>query len=197
MSGIERITAKILEQAGLQAENRMNYATEAAEKAEAGLKKRFDRTQESERKKASAEGDEAAKRIVANVMLEGRKKKLSAKQDAVSLVFSQVVDKMAGLPEKDYIDFLGNLAVPVLNNADNELILNNKDREEIGEKLLKSLEKKAPGKKVELSGETISTAGGLVVKCGDIQTNLTLESILRLERERLEADVVGILFESE
>jgi vacuolar-type H+-ATPase subunit E/Vma4 len=39
--------------------------------------------------------------------------------------------------------------------------------------------------------------GGLIVKSGDIQINLTLESILRLEREKLESDVVGILFGSE
>ena len=101
MSGIDRITSKILDQAKLQAENRVNYAKETAEKAEANLKKRFDRTMEAERRKAEDEGAEAAKRVIANVMLEGRKKKLAARQDAVNLVFDKAVEKIAGLPEKD------------------------------------------------------------------------------------------------
>ena len=197
MSGIDRITDKIIEQARLQAKNRVNYALEAAEKAEANLTKRFNRTMESEKKHAASDGDEAAKRVIANVKLEGRKKKLSARQDAVNLVFDKAVEIMAGLPEKDYIEFLSDLAVSVLGKGENHLILNAEDRERLGTKLLKVVIGKAPKKTVVISDETVKSSGGLVVRNGDIQTNLTLESIIRLEREKLEADVVGIIFESE
>ena len=67
----------------------------------------------------------------------------------------------------------------------------------MGNKIIKILEEKVPGMKVTVSEETVSSSGGLVVRNGDIQTNLTLESIIRLEREKLEADVVGLIFESE
>ena len=197
MSGIDRITSKILDQAKLQAENRVNYAKETAEKAEANLKKRFDRTMEAERRKAEDEGAEAAKRVIANVMLEGRKKKLSARQDAVNLVFDKAVEKIAGLPEKEYVSFLGNLAASVMTDGDNVIILNKKDKEKVGGKLLEVLKKMAPGMKVSVSDEIVASTGGLVVRNGDIQTNLTLESLIRLEREKLEADVVGLIFESE
>ncbi len=197
MSGIDRITAKILDQAKLQAENRVDYARETAKKAEAGLKKRFNRTMEAERIKAAEEGDEAAKRVIANVMLEGRKKKLAARQDAVNLVFEKVITEMTGLPEKDYIEFLAGLALPVLKKGENELILNNRDKNTIGMKLLKMLKAKSPDMMVVVSDESVLSAGGLVVKNGNIQTNLTMESIIRLEREKLETDVVGLIFESE
>ena len=197
MSGIDRITAKILEQAKLQAENRVDYAREATEKAEAGLKKRFNRTLEAERIKAAKEGDEAAKRVIANVMLEGRKKKLAARQDAVNLVFEKAINEMTGLPEKDYIEFLADIAAPVLKKGKNELILNNRDKKAVGMKLLKILKEKSPEMMVVVSDESVLSAGGLVVKNGNIQTNLTMESIIRLEREKLETDVVGLIFESE
>ena len=197
MSGIDRITSKIIDQARLQAENRVNYARETAEKAESNIQKRFDRTIESERKKAEQEGAEAAKRILANVMLEGRKKKLSARQNTVNLVFDRAVEKMAGFPEQEYIKFLAKLASTVLDKGENKLILNARDKENVSSKLLKELVRAHPGMKISLADETVSSAGGLVVRNGDIQTNLTLESIIRLEREKLEADVVGLLFESE
>jgi len=197
MSGIDRITDKILEQAKLQAANRVNYAKETAQKTEASLMKRFDRTVEAEKRRALAEGEEAAKRVIANVKLEGRKKKLAARQEAVNLVFDRAVEKMAGLPEKDYLEFLSDLAVSVLGEGENQLILNSRDREALGSKLNKAVSKKAPEMKTVISEETVSSAGGLIVRNGDIQTNLTLESIIRLEREKLEADVVRIVFESE
>ncbi|MFO7612130.1 MAG: V-type ATP synthase subunit E family protein [Clostridia bacterium] len=197
MSGIEMITARIIEQAKLQAENRVNYAAETAAKAEEDLKKRFDRTLESEKAKAETEGADAARRVVANSMLEGRKKKLAAMQKAISTVFDKSVERLQVLPRKEYIDFLTNLAVPVLTEGDNILKLNDRDCSEIGSDLVESIEKKAPGMKVSISEECLKSAGGLMVMNGDIQTNLTLESIIRLGRERMEAEVVRILFERE
>lgn len=197
MSGIDRITEKILDQARLQAENKVAYSKEATEKAEASLEKRFDRTMEAEKKRAIDEGAESAKRVIANVKLEGRKKKLAARQDAVNLVFDSAVKKMACLPEKEYVRFLANIAMPALGKGKNELILNTRDRDSVGIKIIEILEEKVPDMKVAVSEETVSSLGGLVVRNGDIQTNLTLESIIRLEREKLEADVVGLIFESE
>ncbi|HPQ47828.1 MAG TPA: V-type ATP synthase subunit E family protein [Clostridia bacterium] len=197
MSGIDRITEKIINQAELQAGNRISYAEEEAKKAMAGLEKRFERTLEHELKKAEDQGRENAGRIIANARLEGRKKKLAARQDTVKQVFDLVAERLSNLPAKDYMEFLCNLALPVLDEEENSIILNEKDRKAIGKDLTKMLSEKSSGRKVVLSDETARTIGGLIVKSGDIQTNLTLESILRLEREKLESDVVGILFGSE
>lgn len=197
MSGIDRITEKILNQAELQAKNRISYAGEEAEKARSNLEKRFERTKEHEIMKAVEQGKEAADRIIANARLEGRKKKLSAKQDTVNEVFKRVIERLAGLPDEEYVEFLLKMALPVLDDEQNSVILNKKDKAAVGPKLIEALSGKSPGKKIELSDETTQTAGGLIVRSGDIQTNLTLESLIRLEREKLEADVVEILFGSE
>ena len=197
MSGIDRITDKILGQARLQAENRVNYSKEAARKNEANLQKRFDRTLEAEKKHAEDKGDEAAKRVIANVMLEGRKKKLAARQEAVNRVFEKAMEKLVAMPEDAYTAFLADLAAGVLGKGKNELILNTSDAGRVGPGLVKALEGRVSGADVVLSEENVSAMGGLIVRNGDIQTNLTIESIMRLEREKLEADVVGIIFESE
>ncbi|MCD6322871.1 MAG: hypothetical protein J7L77_07570 [Clostridiales bacterium] len=197
MSGIDRITEKILDQARLQAENKIAYSKEVAENAEAGLERRFDRTMEAEKKRATNEGAESAKRVIANVKLEGRKKKLAVRQDAVNLVFDKAGEQMANLPEKEYIRFLAKIARPALEKGKNELILNARDRDAVGIKIIEMLKEKSPDVKVAVSEETVSSTGGLIVRNGDIQTNLTIESIIRLEREKLEADVAGLIFESE
>lgn len=197
MSGIDRITEKILEQARLQAANRIAYAKETAQKEEAGLEKRFNRTMEAEKRRAEDDGNEAAKRVIANVRLEGRKLKLSARQEAVNLVFDKAVEKIAGLPKKQYVDFLASLALKAAEDGCNKLILNTRDKEAVGEELLKAIAAEDDSFEMEIAEETVTAAGGLIIRNGDIQTNLTLESIIRLEREKLEAEVVGIIFESE
>ncbi|MBN2557121.1 MAG: hypothetical protein JXB33_00050 [Clostridia bacterium] len=191
------ITARIIEQAKLQAENRVNYAAEAAARAEEDLRKRFERTLEAEKARALAEGDDAARRVIANSMLEGRKKKLAVMQEAISAVFDKSIERLKSLPRKEYIDLLTSLAVPALTEGGNVIKLNKRDCAEIGSDLLGSIERKAPGMKVSISGECLKSEGGLMVMNGDIQTNLTFESIIRLGRERMESEVVRILFERE
>lgn len=197
MSGIDRITEKILNQAKLQAENTVSHANEEAVKNRQNLEKRFERTLEHEHKRAEAKGKEAAGRIIANTSLEGRKSRLAARQEIVDRVFEEVKTRLAGLPEKEYLDFLCSLAIPFLSKDDNTLILSEKDADSIGEKLVGMLMDKSKGMKIGLSDERARTAGGLIVKSGDIQINLTLEAMTRVEREKLETEVVGILFESE
>jgi V/A-type H+-transporting ATPase subunit E len=194
MSGIERITDKIFEQARLQADNRVEYAREKAEKEKEALGKRLARTMEAEIAKAEAEGGSQADRIVADVMLEGRKKKLAVKQKAVANVFERALDSIVEMPVDDYADFLIRMILPALEKGENELIFNEKDAKDVGEKVLEKLSSKAAGMKVKISKERLDAKGGVIVKNGDIQTNLTLESIVRMEKEKLEPDVVQILF---
>lgn len=194
MSGIERITEKILEQARLQAENRVEYAREKAENQKEALGKRLQRAMEAEIERAGAEGESQADRIVADVMLEGRKKKLTVKQNAVAKAFDKALDGIVGMPADDYADFLCKMIIPALDEGGNELVFNEKDAEGVGQNVLEKLSSQAAGMKVDISKERLNAKGGVIVKNGDIQTNLTLESVIRMEKERLEPEVVQILF---
>lgn len=197
MSGIDKITEKILEQAELQAENRLKNAREKAQQDKAELNKRLKRIREAEIVRAELEGKSQATRIVGDVMLEGRKKRLSARQNAVNQVFDEALDRIIKLSDDEYVEFISKMVVPFLDNGENELMLSEKDAKKIGEKLIERLANKVPEKKVSISKENISSIGGVIVRNGYIQTNLTLEAVFRQEKARLEPQVVDILFGTE
>lgn len=195
MSGIDRIIDKIISQANIQAENETNYVLSKIEKSEKEQKKRFDRSMEGEIAHAKKRASEEYKRVIADAMLECRKNLLNEKVQVINEVFDKTLIHLTKLPETSYINMLANMAKMVLVEGENEIILNTNDNKNIGAKLVKTLKENNKEYNISLSNKTIKSSGGLIVKNGDIQTNLTFEAVLRVEREKLEGEVVKLLFE--
>lgn len=193
MSGLDLIIEKIITQANTQADNEMQYAKSQIDKQLSEQKVRFDRGMESELSHAKAKGEEEYKRVIAGAMLEGRKNILNTKVDIINDVFDRALQQLSDLPEKEYVDLLVHLSETSFVKGENTVILNAKDKKNIGSKLIAKLKEK--GIDAVISEETIKSLGGLIVKNGQIQMNLTFESIIRVEREKLESEVVRMLFE--
>jgi len=195
MSGIDRIIDKIITQANIQSENEKEYVASKIKEHEIEQEKRFKRTMESEIAHAKVKASDEYKRVIADAMLECRKNILKEKVEIVNEVFGKTLNYLTNLPESSYINMLVNLSKNILIEGENEIILNAKDNKAIGDELVNKL-KSSNGKiKVTLSKTTNNSIGGLVVKNGDIQTNLTFEAVLRVEKEKLESEVVKLLFE--
>jgi V/A-type H+-transporting ATPase subunit E len=94
---------------------------------------------------------------------------------------------------EEYIIFLTNqiIAIP---KCEGYLILNESDREKIGEKLINSVNEKLNGKKVILSNETQKASGGFVLKRGNIEINSTFETILNSMKDELTGEIASALF---
>ncbi len=194
MSGIDLIIEKIISQANLQAVNELKYVNSKIDKNFEEQKKRFKRTLESELAHAVVKAQEEHKRVIAGAMLESRKNLLQTKVDLINEVFDKTLEHLMGLSTNEKVGFLANIAKGSLLVGENELVLNSSDKKEIGSKLVKELSADKT-KKVSLCEETIDVCGGLVIRNDKIQTNLTYAAILRVEREKLEGEVVKLLFE--
>ncbi|MBN2852150.1 MAG: hypothetical protein JXQ23_05375 [Clostridia bacterium] len=193
MSGLDLIIEKIITQANTQADNEMQYVKTQIDKQLSEQKSRFERGMEIEINHAKAKGEEEYKRVIASAMLESRKNILNQKVEIINDVFSQALQKLSELPEQEYIDLLIHISKASFEKGANTIILNERDQKTIGKKLAAKL--KEEGIEVQISDETNKSLGGLIVKNGQIQTNLTFESIIRAEREKLESEVVRMLFE--
>ena len=127
--------------------------------------------------------------------MEARKSLLALKQEMVSESFETARKKIVGLPEQQYIALLAKLAADASVTGDEEIVLNARDREAIGEKLAAAVNKKLQGGKLRISESVGEFDGGLILRRGSIEVNCTIELLVELCRSDMSAEIAGVLFE--
>ena len=227
MNGIEKITAKIRQDADAEVAALMAQTEEkvAAIQAEAAAKAQQERDAILTRgRKASAERLE---RLESAAQMEQRKLALAAKQEVVGEAFEKAVDYLCELPEAEMVKLLTALAVEAASTGREALIFSVKDRARIGKQvviaaneiLAKDAAPELPaafgdskvgaflGKVVNtasaqikgtaqltLSEHTRPIRGGFIMVDDNMEINCTFETLVRLQREKLEREVANVLF---
>lgn len=227
MEGIEKITAKIVQDA--QAEiTRMNQETDEkvrsiAEAAQAQADK--------ETAETLARGQRAAQerleRLKSAAKMEQRKLELAARQEMLAEAFELALEKLCSLPEEAYVQLLTRLVLEASSTGKEQLVFSPQDRARVGkqvvvaanEAMVKQVAPELPdaitdtkvgaflGKVVNsttamvtgtgmltLSEETRPMKGGFVLVDGDVEVNCAFETLVRLQREKLEKEVDQVLF---
>jgi V/A-type H+-transporting ATPase subunit E len=177
---VDAILAQAEQQcAGIRSEYDKQAAALYAERLRAGVKETQDQVDGTER----------------IARMEGRKSILSAKQALIGESFRRALDKIVSLPEEDYVAFLAKLAARASVTGEEEILLNTRDREAIGAKLVKAANALLPNGKLSLSDETRDIAGGLILRRGSIEANCSAELLVELSQSDLSAKVAEILFQ--
>ena len=190
---IENITQKILSEANANREVTIKNAEtrssqiidEAKVQAEAIMKKIAE--------KAEKDAETLKSRKVSAAELQGKKMMLSAKQDAIKKGFDVALGKLKEMPEDKYINFMADEIVKI-PNCEGTIILNEQDRKEIGEKLVKAVNDRLKGEKITLSNNTVQSSGGFILKNGKVEINSTFETLLNAIRDELTYAVANVLF---
>ena len=142
--------------------------------------------------KATQDQVDSAQRIA---RMEGRKGLLAVKQELVSESFGKALEQIVSLPEEQYTAFLAKLAAEAAVTGDEEIVLNARDRERLGKKLLQALRARLPESKLTLADETGDFAGGLILRRGSVEVNCTAELLVELSQGELSAKVAEVLFQ--
>lgn len=131
--------------------------------------------------------------------MEARKGVLTLKQEMVSASFDKACEMLVGLPTAEYTELLAKLAADAAVTGEEELVLNGKDKADIGEAVVKAANAKLSAKGVKagltLSDTEGSFAGGLILHRGSIEVNCTVELLVELCRGEMSAALAGVLFE--
>lgn len=190
---IENITEKILSEAKNIAESSLKEAENNSNEKINEAKKKADLIINEAAQKAKIESSVLISRKVSSGELQERKMILGAKQEAIKKSFNIALKKLSTMDEENYINFLVN---EILNNTncEGEIILNETDKVNIGEKLVKTVNDKLKEEKVVLSDHTAQTSGGFILKNGDIEVNSTFEALLESIKEGLTFEVANALF---
>lgn len=199
MPGVEKLKSKILEEARLTAGIQIERAEKEADAVRESARCEAARKSEEILSRSSCEAEERKRRILAYAGLEARKRRLQTKQELVDEVFKKAIFSLNSIPESEYVNILAGMIASLVKSGNEEIILSEKDRKAIGVKLEKTVNEhlKAAGRPafVKLSRETRNQNGGFILRTGDTEVNHSFDTVLRVQREQLEGEVVKTLFE--
>lgn len=199
MNGIEKITQRI--EADTQQE--VNAILEKARTEAAGILADYEEKAQAEYDRALSKGKTDAayhvERMAGVAELEGRKRKLAAKQEMLDKAFDTALQKLLGLPEQQYTDLLVKLAVSGTSTGKEALIFSVKDRPRYGKQVViaanSQLEAMGRTAGLTLSEESRDFEGGLYIQDGNIENNCTFSTIVRMLRQQMGSEVAKLLFD--
>ena len=198
MEGIEKITARIIEDAereiaAMQQETEeevntlLAQAQTEAEQESMELLVRGRRAAEERRERLSSSAD-----------MECRKLELAAKQELLQQSFDAALEELCALPQERYATLLSALAVEASSSGRERMILSVRDADRLGEEIVKAanaaLQKAGRRGELTLSQETRPIPGGFILAEGDVELNCAFDTLIQLQREKLEKEVAAILF---
>ena len=227
MEGIEKITAKIAEDAQAEVNRLMAETSEKVKAIQTSAAAQAQQEANEIVEKGRMAASERLERLSSAAQMERRKLELSAKQEVLGEAFDLALSKLCALPEKDYIDLLTKLALEASSSGKERLIFSQKDRNKVGKQVVIAanealVKERAPALPEEvtkskvgafvdklvhstaaavtgagmltLSQETRDIQGGFIMVDGDVEINCAFETLVRLQREKLERKVADALF---
>lgn len=194
MDGIEKITARIREDAQRDAEQLRQQAQEKA----AQIAQQYDQQAQRECAAILAKGEKDAaerlERLESAAGMEQRKLELAAKQQVLAEAFELALEKLCALPEQEYIDLLAELAVKAAGSGTGELIFSVKDRARVGKQAVMAANERLQTGGLTLSTQTRPIRGGFILCDGDVEVNCAFETLVYMNKEKLEKAAADILF---
>lgn len=195
MKGTEKIIAHIRADAQAEADAIISEAKKQCAAIKADYDKKAEDSYAAKIRagvRACEDVSESRNRIA---QMESKKDLLALKQEMVGAGFDRAAEKILSMPGKEYTDFLTKLVVRSSSSGDEEVILNEKDRAECGEELVRAANAQIPGGKLTLSSETGDFSGGVILRRGAVEVNSTLELLIGLCRSDMSAQLAKVLFE--
>lgn len=195
MDGIERITNQITEDVRQETAQIEAQAKKDAE----GIMARYEAQAAKESAELVARGqkaaDERVERLGSVARLEAKKVVLAAKQEMVGEAFELALEKLCALPEADYIALLSKLAGGAVKTGREQVILSQKDRTRFGKQVVTKANELLGAKGgLKLSEEVRPIKGGLILQGDRVEVNCSFETLVRLQREDMAAQVAQVLF---
>lgn len=188
---IENITQKILSEAKESAAAAMADAQKQGQELIAKAQADAAQLEKQAQQQAQQEHEVILQRRISVAELEARKMRLAAKQEVIARSFDEALERLANLNESEYIAFLAD-GISKAAEDGSQVLLNARDHDAVGDKVITLV--RAMGKKVTLSDETIRAKGGFILRCGAVELNATLETMLGAVREEVTPQVVKALF---
>ncbi len=223
MTGLEKITSRILADARADAQNILDEATEKSLAIRAHNQQVAQESCDRLLAQAHKEGENLIIRAKSSAAMTRRNIELAAKSEMIEQVFSRAMQEIYDMDREKYAALVLSLLCKTLNaqresELDSmrlygediaperyELMLGARDHADVAELLMIGIKNLAAAGKVPadmaaklvLCPDPVEIDGGLVLRCGDIETNCSLSMLLAGIRPELEPRIQQILYKDQ
>ena len=199
MKGTEKIIAHIRANGDAEAKKIIDAASKQAEEKRAESFKAALSEYEKLMQAGNAECEDILSGSRRIAEMEAKKSVLSVKQEMISAAFDAAREEIVNMPRDKYTQFLARMAAEAAVSGMEEIVLNARDKAEVGKAVCKAANellsaKGTPGK-LTVSEETADISGGVIVRFGGIETNCSIDALIRQRRSGLSTEVAAALFE--
>lgn len=221
MTGLEKITAKIISDAENDAKKTVDAAVSEGQRIEREFSERAARARDDMVSYAESEASNRIARIKSAMALEQRNVVLAAKSELIDEAFALAKKDISEMSGKKYIDFVSEILSSVMlgqgkaveaelrDYGDAELetvnkyevIFNESDREKYGAAIVDAAKINITGHngkpyadKLVLSEKTSDIDGGFILAYGDVSVNCSVSMLLANLRSSCEGIVYKTLF---
>ena len=221
MNGLDRITDKILAEAQEEADRILKDAEAECARIGAEAAVRAEKLRDRLNEDAGRDATELVARIKTMVETKKRNALLLTQSEILDDVFDGTLAQIYNLDAEKYTEILvGLLCAALLEQSEAErisctlygaeeamapdvyeVLLNRRDHNRAGAKLIDLAKQKLGGRvpsemleKLTLSEKNVGIDGGLILRCGSVESNCSLQPIFAQLREELEVEVSHALF---
>lgn len=222
MNGLDKITERILAEAQAEADKILSEAQAECDRISADYAARAEQIRNTLTEEAMRDAREYIMRAKSTAATNKRNLLLQTRGALLDEVFVSTLEQMHGMEAEKYAEIQVGLLCAAfteqleaerlalrLSSEDGEVepegyevVMNLRDRDRLGAAVLAAAKKRLCAKadpaklnKLVLSSKTAVIDGGLILRCGDVETNCSLSLIFAELREKLEAEVGRALFE--
>ena len=199
MKGTEKINAHIRADGDAEAKKIIDAASKQAEEKRAESFKAALSEYEKLMQAGNAECEDILSGSRRIAEMEAKKSVLSVKQEMISAAFDAAREEIVNMPRDKYTQFLARMAAEAAASGMEEIVLNARDKAEVGKSVCKAANellsaKGTPGK-LTVSEDTADISGGVIVRFGGIETNCSIDALIRQRRSGLSTEVAAAMFE--
>lgn len=199
MKGTEKIIAHIRADGDAEAKKIIDAASKQAEEKRAESFKAALSEYEKLMQAGNAECEDILSGSRRIAEMEAKKSVLSVKQEMISAAFDAAREEIVNMPRDKYTQFLARMAAEAAASGMEEIVLNARDKAEVGKSVCKAANellsaKGTPGK-LTVSEDTADISGGVIVRFGGIETNCSTDALIRQRRSGLSTEVAAAMFE--
>lgn len=199
MKGTEKIIAHIRADGDAEAKKIIDAASKQAEEKRAESFKAALSEYEKLMQAGNAECEDILSGSRRIAEMEAKKSVLSVKQEMISAAFDAAREEIVNMPRDKYTQFLARMTAEAAASGMEEIVLNARDKAEVGKSVCKAANellsaKGTPGK-LTVSEDTADISGGVIVRFGGIETNCSIDALIRQRRSGLSTEVAAALFE--
>ncbi len=198
MNGIDKIINRIIDEAKSESSKILSDAKKEADEMLKSFKEVAKLEAEEIINQGKAQSAAKVERLEGSAELDNKRVVLQTKQNLIDQAFSRARGLIQQLPSNEYVSFLTDLAASALVDGNEQIVLNSNDLDLHSKEVLEGVNRRArelglPAN-ITLSQKVGKFDGGLIVERGKVETNCTVDALLRNLRDKMSAEVADKLF---